>query len=198
MEKQKPALIQFLKTLQFSGQAAAPAMDLSQLPPSHPPIGGMSPASQGGLVALEEVGPHPTWTVPDGWQTGPLTQFLVAKYLIAGSGDAKAEVNVSSLALDGGGLQSNVNRWRQQLGVVQASEDDLAKLPVIEVPGGKATLVDIAGTNPRTGKPGRLVGLILPLGGQTWFYKLMGDAATVAAQKDALIKFVQSAKYPGN
>ncbi len=198
VEKQKPALIQFLKTLQFSGQAAAPAMDLSQLPPSHPPIGGMSPASQGGLVALEEVGPHPTWTVPDGWQTGPLTQFLVAKYLIAGSGDAKAEVNVSSLALDGGGLQSNVNRWRQQLGVVQASEDDLAKLPVIEVPGGKATLVDIAGTNPRTGKPGRLVGLILPLGGQTWFYKLMGDAATVAAQKDALIKFVQSAKYPGN
>ena len=198
VEKQKPALIQFLKTLQFSGQAAAPAMDLSQLPPSHPPIGGMSPASQGGLVALEEVGPHPTWTVPDGWQTGPLTQFLVAKYLIAGSGDAKAEVNVSSLALDGGGLQSNVNRWRQQLGVVQASEDDLAKLPVIEVPGGKATLVDIAGTNPRTGKPGRLVGLILPLGGQTWFYKLMGDADTVAAQKDALIKFVQSAKYPGN
>ncbi len=198
VEKQKPALIQFLKTLQFSGQAAAPAMDLSQLPPSHPPIGGMSPASQGGLVALEEVGPHPTWTVPDGWQTGPLTQFLVAKYLIAGSGDAKAEVNVSSLALDGGGLQSNVNRWRQQLGVVQASEDDLAKLPFIEVPGGKATLVDIAGTNPRTGKPGRLVGLILPLGGQTWFYKLMGDAATVAAQKDALIKFVQSAKYPGN
>ena len=198
VEKQKPALIQFLKTLQFSGQAAAPAMDLSQLPPSHPPIGGMSPASQGGLVALEEVGPHPTWTVPDGWQTGPLTQFLVAKYLIAGSGDAKAEVNVSSLALDGGGLQSNVNRWRQQLGVVQASEDDLAKLPFIEVPGGKATLVDIAGTNPRTGKPGRLVGLILPLGGQTWFYKLMGDADTVAAQKDALIKFVQSAKYPGN
>ena len=198
VEKQKPALIQFLKTLQFSGQAAAPAMDLSQLPPSHPPIGGMSPASQGGLVALEEVGPHPTWTVPDGWQTGPLTQFLVAKYLIAGSGDAKAEVNVSSLALDGGGLQSNVNRWRQQLGVAQASEDDLAKLPSIDVPGGKATLVDIAGTNPRTGKPGRLVGLILPLGGQTWFYKLMGDAATVAAQKDALIKFVQSAKYPGN
>ena len=38
------------------------------------------------------------------------------------------------LALDGGGLPSNVNRWRQQLGVAQASEDELAKLPVIEVP----------------------------------------------------------------
>ena len=201
VEKQKPALIQFLKTLKFNGQAAAPAMDLSQLPPSHPPIGGMSPASpasQGGLPALEEVSPHPTWTVPDGWQAGPLSQFLVAKYLIAGSGDAKAEVNVSSLAGDGGGLQPNVNRWRQQLGVAPASEAELANLPGVEVPGGKATLVDITGTNPRTGKAGRLVGLVLPLGGQTWFYKLMGDAATVTAQKDALIQFVQSAKYPGN
>ena len=39
-------------------------------------------------------------------------------------------------------------------------------------------------------------GVVLPLNGQTWFYKLMGDAATVDRQKDALMKFVQSAKYP--
>ena len=42
----------------------------------------------------------------------------------------------------------------------------------------------------------RLVGVVLPLGGQTWFYKLTGDAGVVAAQKAALIQFVQSAKYP--
>jgi len=199
VEKQKPAFLDFLKSVQFTGQAAAtPPMDMSQLPPMHPPIGGMAPGAAAAMAPAANIGEQPVWTIPSDWKTGPLTQFLVAKFIVPGAGDALAEVNVSLLAGDGGGLQPNVNRWRQQMAVAPASEDELAKLPSIEVPGGKAILVDINGTNPRTGKPGRLVGLILPQGGQTWFYKLMGDAATVAAQKDALINFVKSAKYPGN
>jgi hypothetical protein len=54
----------------------------------------------------------------------------------------------------------------------------------------------MTGTYPRTGKAARLIGVVLPRNGQTWFYKLMGDPDLVAQQKDALIKFVQSAKYP--
>jgi hypothetical protein len=38
--------------------------------------------------------------------------------------------------------------------------------------------------------------VVLPLNGQTWFYKLMGDTNVVGTQKDAFIRFVQSAKYP--
>jgi len=38
--------------------------------------------------------------------------------------------------------------------------------------------------------------VVLPLNGQTWFYKLMGNPAVVTAQKAAFIQFVQSAKYP--
>jgi hypothetical protein len=72
----------------------------------------------------------------------------------------------------------------------------LANLPTVDASGVKATLADFAGTDPRAGKPARLIGLVLPLNGQTWFYKLMGDPDVVAQQKDALIQFVQSAKYP--
>jgi hypothetical protein len=127
---------------------------------------------------------------------GPLAQFLVAKYLIAGTDGAKAEVNVSSLAGVGGGLAPNVNRWRAQLGLAPATEADLAKLGTLDASGTKATLVELSGTNPRTGQLATLVGVVLPLGDQTWFYKLMGDAAVVTQQKDAFTKFVQSAKYP--
>ena len=102
-------------------------------------------------------------------------------------------MNVSSLAGDGGGLLPNINRWRGQLGLAPATE---TVLPTIDVSGVKATLIEFSGTDGRTGKPAQLVGLILPLNGQTWFYKLMGDADVVAQQKDAFIKFVQSAKYP--
>ncbi|NDH54866.1 MAG: hypothetical protein EBY24_23490 [Betaproteobacteria bacterium] len=66
----------------------------------------------------------------------------------------------------------------------------------MDASGGKATVIEFAGTDGRTGKPARLVGLVLPLGAQTWFYKLMGDAELVAQQKEALIRFVQSATYP--
>ena len=194
VEKQKPAFVAFLKSVQFEGGTAPVAMDMdmSQLPPSHPPIGGMSgmPATTVAPASM------PTWTVPTGWQAGPLAQFLVAKYLIAGAGETKAEVNVSQLSGDGGGLLANVNRWRQQLGVAPVAAADLANLATVEVAGTTATVVEIAGTNPRTGQPAQLVGVVLPQGGQTWFYKLMGDAAVVASQKAALLAFVQSAKYP--
>jgi hypothetical protein len=197
VEKQKPAFIAFLKSVQFGDSAAtAPmGMDVSQLPPSHPPIGDLSGMS-GVPAAPADGGSTPTWTIPAGWQPGPLAQFLVAKYLIAGAGAAKAEVNVSQLAGDGGGLLANVNRWRKQLNAAAISEADLAQIPTIEVAGGKATVVEFSGTNPRTGQPAQLVGVILPLGHQTWFYKLMGDADVVAQQKTALLNFVQSAKYP--
>jgi hypothetical protein len=198
VEKNKAAFIAFLKSVEFGAPSAPSQLDMSQqLPPSHPAIPGMDMSMGGSApVAATEAGDKPTWTVPDGWQEGQLAQFLVAKYVIAGAGDAKAEVNVSSLSGDGGGLLANINRWRAQLGVAPVTEADIANLPTIDAAGGKATVVDISGTNPRTGTPAQLIGVVLPLGGQTWFYKLMGDAAVVAAQKDALMKFVQSAKYP--
>jgi hypothetical protein len=194
VEQQKPAFVEFLKSVQFGAPTAAPAaMDMSQLPPSHPPIGGMnSNLSTPGA----DVGGKPAWTVPAGWQEGPLAQFLTAKYVIAGNDGAEASVNVSSLAGDGGGLLPNVNRWRAQLGLAPETEASLANSATITASGGTATLVDFTGTDGRTGKATRLIGVVLPLGGQTWFYKLMGDANLVAQQKDALLQFVQSAKYP--
>jgi hypothetical protein len=38
----------------------------------------------------------------------------------------------------------------------------------------------------------RMVGAIVPRGEQYWFYKLMGDAAAVAPEKDAFIGFAKS------
>ena len=194
VEKQKPAFIAFLKSVNFDKPAAPAAMDMSQLPASHPPIDGMNAATPVPAIATAD---KPTWTVPADWKEGQLAQFLVAKFNIQGAGGATASVNVSQLAGDGGGLLANLNRWRAQLGQAPLTDADIAKLPTIDASGVKATLADITGTDPRSGKPARLVGLVLPLGGQTWFYKLMGDASVVAQQQDALIKFVQSAKYPG-
>ncbi len=194
VEKNKPAFVAFLKSVAFGDQPGVFTTESVQLPPSHPPIAGLERPN---ASAAADSG-KPTWTIPAGWQEGALTQFLIAKYVITGSGDTRAEVNVSSLNGDGGGLLANINRWRGQLGLAVVAAADVANLPTVDASGGKATVVEFAGTNPRTGKAAQLVGLVLPLGGQTWFYKLMGDAEVVAVQKAALIQFVQSAKYPAN
>ncbi len=199
VEQNKSAFIAFLKSVEFGAPsgAAPAAMDMSQLPPSHPPIGGMDMSMMGGAsMPSADATSKPAWTVPSGWQEGPLAQFLTAKYVIKRSGDETAEVNVSALNGDGGGLLSNINRWRAQLAQSPIAGADLAKLATMDMSGGKATLVEISGTNPRTSKPAELVGIVLPLGNQTWFYKLMGDATVVSQQKAALIQFAQSAKYP--
>lgn len=44
------------------------------------------------------------------------------------------------------------------------------------------------------GDPADMIVLLVPDGRGTWFYKLMGDKAVVAKEKDALVAFVKSAK----
>lgn len=53
----------------------------------------------------------------------------------------------------------------------------------------------MAGTDARSGQKARLVAAIVPQPERTWFYKLMGNEAVVASQKDAFTKFVQTTKY---
>ena len=66
---------------------------------------------------------------------------------------------------------------------------------LVAVEGGKASFVDLSGTDVRTGQQARIVGAIVPQTSQTWFYKLMGDPKIVEAQKDIFTKFVRTVKY---
>jgi len=189
-EQQKPALVAFLKSVKFTTVQAQ-----TELPPSHPPIGDMGTGAPTASAPVSNEG-KPNWQVPAGWQEVSGGQFLIAKFTLTGAGGATAAVNVSSSTGEGGGLIGNINRWRGQLGLTSLSDGDVNKLvTAIDVQGGRASLVDLSGTDARTGQPTRLVGVMVPQSGQTWFYKLMGDAKVVESQKDAFTKFVQSVKY---
>jgi hypothetical protein len=189
-EQQKPAFVAFLKSVKFTTVQAQ-----TELPPSHPPIGDTGMGAPTASAPASSEG-KPDWQVPAGWQEVSGGQFLVAKFTLAGAGGATAAVNVSSSTGDGGGQVGNINRWRGQLGLAPWSEADMNKsVRAIDVPGGKASLVDLSGTDARTGQPTRLVGVMVPQSGQTWFYKLMGDAKVVETQRAEFLKFVQSVKY---
>jgi hypothetical protein len=188
--EQKPAFIEFLKSVSFSAVAAQ-----AQLLPSHPPIDGGGMMAPAGAPASSGQA-KPAWEVPSAWKEIPGGQFLVAKFVLTGAANAQASVNVSMSSGDGGGVLANVNRWRGQLGLAPESEADLSKeLQSLDLPGGKASLVDISGQDARTGQKARLLAVVVPRSGDTWFYKLMGDAQIVEREKEAFMKLVQTVKY---
>lgn len=181
--EQKAAFLAFLKSISFE---AAPVTAMVN---PHASVGADP-------MAPTEAAPVSVAGLPDGWKEIPNPPMLLAKYVIQGSGDAKAEVNISALGGTGGGfMMMNINRWRGQLSLPPLSEEDFSKeTHTMDLAGTHATLVDLTGTD-KTGKNSRLIGIIAPQADQTWFYKLMGDPRIVEQQKDAFTKFIQTAKF---
>jgi hypothetical protein len=185
VKEQKPAFLDFLKSISF---AAAPATAAAN------PGAGISMGQPISAEAMASAVSNPS--LPAGWKEIPNPPMLLAKYVIPGAGDAKAEVNVSMLNGTGGGVLANVTRWRGQLGLAPMSEEDFSKAAqAVDIRGSKGTLVDMTGTEAKTGKKSRLIGIIVPETGDTWFYKLMGDPQIVEQQKDTFTKFIQTAKF---
>lgn len=185
---QKANFISFLNSIQFAATAALPAdhpaMDAATMPPATAVPDAAAPAA-----AL------PTWTIPADWQPEPPTTMLLAKFT-ATENNATADITVSSFPGDVGGLPANVNRWRRQISLPPVGDGQLPMVTTaMDTAAGPATLVDFPGKDAKTGRQARLVGVILPLNGQTWFYKLMGDSLVVEHQKAAFLQFVQSVKY---
>jgi hypothetical protein len=191
---QKPAFIQFLKSVNFATPVAAAPMAGTNLGNQNFLVPNANPIVTGGMNSNGDN--NSIWKIPADWRQLPPSQFLLAEFSIAETNGATAEVNAAELSGEGGGVAANVNRWRGQLGLPAADETEFSKsILTLDTPSGHATLVDFTGTDSKTGKPARLVGIVVPQNGQTWFYKLMGDEPVVAQQKDAFIKFVRSAKY---
>lgn len=190
---QKPNFVAFLKSVKIE---AAPASEA--LPAGHPPLA--RPGTMAGAVT-EQRPPKPreggpTWTAPATWKEIDGGQFLFAKFVIAGEAGAQATVNVSVSGGDGGGLLPNINRWRAQLGEGAWTDAELKKnAQEITVAGGKATYIELSGTDSSSEKPAMTLGAQVVRDGRTWYYKLMGDPALAAKEKEGFITFVKGVKY---
>jgi hypothetical protein len=165
---QKPAFLEFLKTVKIQeGAATATA------------------------TPTAEPAPAPAMVAPEGWQALPAGQMQVAKFGVTTKDGAKAEVSISVFPSDTGGTLANVNRWRRQLGLGDVDEAGLQECvtplegaSIAGAPG--AILADLTHENRR------MLGAIVPRDGRWWFYKMMGDAAAVNAERENFVHFVKT------
>lgn len=125
------------------------------------------------------------WKPPAQWKIEPVDGGVLAAAFAASNAEGGARVTATSLVNDGGGPLSNINRWREQLSLAALSE--FSQQPVSDV-GPGTTLVDL--TNPSG--TDRMIAVIVPAEGMTWFFKLRGTPKGVEAERGGFEKFVKA------
>jgi len=135
-------------------------------------------------------------TPPVHWEKRPGSGMRVASYYVKNEGDAAAAVSLSNLRAAPASKLNAFNMWREQLGQPVADEAALQQLPTVKTGLGDGVLVDVEGVPPsaKDGKATRLVGAIVEQAGTAWYFKLVGDAAVVAKERDAFILWISSVK----
>lgn len=139
-------------------------------------------------TAVTTGGDNLSWTAPAHWTVKPASAMRKGSFAIK-DGDAEADLSITSFPGDTGGLLANLNRWRGQISLPPLSPDQLdGNREHVDIGPLHVDVVDFAGT--ANGAPTRIIGAVVPLEGETWFFKLMGPDALVAREKAAFRQFL--------
>ena len=165
----------------FTAACGRPDVDVYLVPKE------TSPATRPPPSSTPPAPPALRWTTPPGWQELPRSEFRVASFRVTGDADQEADVSVIPLPGTAGGDLSNVNRWRDQVGLPPISETELASAAqTIDAGGRPAAFYEL------TGKDVTILAAIQVRDGVTWFYKMTGDAPLVAREKPAFAALLKS------
>lgn len=135
------------------------------------------------------------WTTPEGWTELDPTNTRLINFEI---GDSEAECYLAALPGSAGGVEANVNRWRQQIGLEAYTAEEFQTLETREVLGQRAAYVAFDGTftNTMSNEPPkenyRLVGAIFAVAEFTLFAKMVGEADVVRQHESNFDLFLSS------
>lgn len=145
-----------------------------------------------GAIAASAAIPTLKWEAPAHWQAKPATALRKATYTLPGVAGDSAELAVTAFPGAVGGELANINRWRGQLQQPPIPEAALAgAVTRLTVRGLPVAVVEFSGAGGQ-----RLLGAIVTHGEATWFFKLTGPDALVAAEKPAFLSFLQTLSAP--
>ena len=142
---------------------------------------------------------HPLVTdvPPPHWKKQPATSMRQASYRIEGAEGASVDISLVILRGAAGGILDNVNRWRGQLGQPPIDEAVLKQTSKsLTTPVGEGVAIEIEGLTEGADakKDGRMIGVIANKQGDAWFYKMRGNSALTASEKDNFMRWVITVK----
>jgi hypothetical protein len=129
------------------------------------------------------------WKAPADWQAKAASAMRKGSYTVGG-----AEVAITVFAGDVGGVLANVNRWRGQVGLAPVDEAGLDAVTTQLTSNGLHFIAtDAAGAGTAAT---RIVAVLVPWQGSTWFFKLTGPNDAVGLAKPAFLEFIQTVEAP--
>ena len=131
------------------------------------------------------------WEKPDSWISSEGSSMRLASFAIPYSGGT-GDLSVIQLGGDGGGLKSNVNRWRGQLNLGPIDLFDIEK-DIIKEEGQLNIYSMIQIINQKMDRA--FLCAIIPSGNFTIFVKLSLEPIGIIEIKDDFIKFCSSLKF---
>lgn len=174
----------------------AAAANTNDLPRGHPSAAGAGQPAPGGdpmaVTAVPTGGDSLVWTAPAVWTAKPVGPMRKGSYAVKGNG-TEADLSITAFPGDTGGLLANLNRWRGQVSLPPLAAAQLgASVAPLDLGTLHADVVDFAGS--ANGVPTRLLGAVVPVNGETWFFKLLGPDALVAQEKPAFLEFLRTVR----
>jgi hypothetical protein len=173
--------------------SVAGAAAQAALPPGHPAIAGMPMAADAGNTMASTPVPTATgqplvWTAPAAWTVTQGSSMRKGSYSVSGP-EGSADISILAFPGDVGGDLANVNRWLGQLQLPPVADAGSALRPIDS--NGLHMLV-FEGANLGS----RMIGVIVPYSGATWFFKITGPDALVAREKPVFLDFLKTVKIP--
>ncbi len=144
--------------------------------------------------------PPPTnpasWTKPDSWTEKALSEMRLGSFEVAGTNGESADVSITAFPGDAGGLDSNINRWREQVHQTALESEQLAQTWQEETVDGVPTIIVDVQSPAGAEKVSAILGAVLRTADRTWFVKMTGPPDLLKAQKDNFLHFVRSFHFP--
>ena len=120
------------------------------------------------------------WLPPEEWKAEKNASSIL---MAAFKSDSGARITLTTLGGQGGGYLSNINRWRGQLGMDMV--DSMSDQPIEDL-GNEALIVDLVSDE----NASRIMAGIVPIGGQTLFFKLTGSLEQTTPEIERFKAFV--------
>ncbi|CAA6691508.1 MULTISPECIES: hypothetical protein [unclassified Lentimonas] len=139
-----------------------------------------------GMEAAAQKAGEINYTAPEGWEDLPASGIRKANLKVT-TDTGSAEITILTFPGDVGGRLANINRWRGQIGLEEATPEDLpADTEGYDISNHRGLYVRLEGGEQS------ILGALLPFHGNTWFVKMIGDTPTVLANEAAMKQFLDS------
>jgi hypothetical protein len=145
-------------------------------------------------VTAEQPG-LPSYKLPPDWEQAPDARLSAATYKVSKDGQETLLTMTALVPLTEAMIPANVSRWRgqAQLPPVKPAET-LDSVSTLMVDGAKARYIRIAPDEVKPGAKAMLVACI-DHAGQTWYFKLFGDAPITLEQEVRFQTFAQTVRF---